>query len=74
MNVVGCFLIGLCSQQLGDAPDWVRNGVVVGLIGGFTTFSTFAFQALESRAAVSAVYVVLSVALGIGAVALGRAV
>jgi CrcB protein len=74
VNVVGCFLIGLCSQQLGDAPDWVRNGVVVGLIGGFTTFSTFAFQALESRAAVSAVYVVLSVALGIGAVALGRAV
>ena len=38
VNIVGCFFIGLASQELGEAPDWVRNGVVVGLIGGFTTF------------------------------------
>ena len=72
VNLVGCFCIGVCSQELGDAPDWLRNGVVVGMIGGFTTFSTFAFQALENHAALSAVYVTLSVGLGIAAVALGR--
>ena len=74
MNVVGCFLIGVCSQELGDSPDWLRNGVIVGGIGGFTTFSTFAYQALENHAAIAAVYVAASVGVGIAAVALGRAV
>jgi fluoride exporter len=73
VNVVGCFFIGLASQELGDAPDWLRTGLVVGVLGGFTTFSTFAFQALENHAALSALYVALSVGLGIAAVALGRA-
>jgi CrcB protein len=73
VNVVGCFLIGVCSQELGDAPDWLRNGVIVGGIGGFTTFSTFAYQALENHAALAAVYVAASVGVGIAAVALGRA-
>jgi CrcB protein len=73
VNLVGCFCIGLASQELGDAPDWVRNGIVVGAIGGFTTFSTFAYQALENHAALAALYVTLSVGLGIAAVALGRA-
>jgi fluoride ion exporter CrcB/FEX len=51
----------------------VRNGIVVVAIGGFTTFSTFAYQALENHAALAALYVTLSVGLGIAAVALGRA-
>jgi fluoride exporter len=74
VNIVGCFFIGLASQELGDAPDWIRNGVVVGLIGGFTTFSTFAYQALENHAALSTIYVALSVGLGVAAVALGRTI
>src|SRR3954447_5216688 len=73
VNLVGCFLIGWASQSLGDQPEWVRTGLIVGGIGGFTTFSTFAYQALENHAALSAVYVVLSVGLGIAAVAAGRA-
>jgi CrcB protein len=72
INIVGCFCIGVASQRLGGSPDWVRNGVVVGMIGGFTTFSTFAYQALENHAALAALYVTLSVGLGIAAVALGR--
>src|SRR5919205_4480948 len=71
VNVVGCFLIGWFSEVFGDSSDWVRNGMVVGLVGGFTTFSTFAYQALENHAALSAVYVGSSVGLGIAAVALG---
>ena len=74
VNVVGCFLIGWFSEVFGDSPDWVRNGMIVGLVGGFTTFSTFAYQALENHAALSAVYVTSSVGLGIAAVALGRAI
>jgi fluoride ion exporter CrcB/FEX len=48
--------------------------MIVGLVGGFTTFSTFAYQALENHAALAAVYVSGSVGLGIAAVALGRAI
>jgi CrcB protein len=73
VNIVGCFLIGICSNELADSPDWVRSGVIVGAIGGFTTFSTFAYQALENHAALAAVYVAASVAIGIAAVAAGRA-
>jgi CrcB protein len=74
VNVVGCFLIGWFSELFGDSPDWLRNGMIVGLVGGFTTFSTFAYQALENHVALSAVYVTASVGVGIAAVALGRAV
>jgi len=74
VNIVGCFLIGWFSELFGDSADWLRTGMIVGLVGGFTTFSTFAYQALENHAALSAVYVSASVGLGIAAVALGRAI
>jgi CrcB protein len=74
VNLVGCFLIGWFSQTLADSPDWLRDGMIVGLVGGFTTFSTFAYQALENHAAVSAIYIGASVTLGIAAVAAGRAI
>jgi fluoride exporter len=74
VNVVGSFLIGWFSELFGDSPDWVRNGMIVGLVGGFTTFSTFAYQALENHAALSAVYVTASIVVGIAAVAAGRAI
>ncbi len=74
VNVVGCFLIGWFSELFGDSPDWLRNGMIVGLVGGFTTFSTFGYQTLENHAALSAVYVSLSVGLGVAAVAAGRSI
>jgi CrcB protein len=74
VNVSGCFLIGWFSELFGDSPDWLRTGMIVGLVGGFTTFSTFAYQALENHAVLSTVYVSASLVLGIAAVALGRAV
>jgi CrcB protein len=74
VNVSGCFLIGWFSELFAESPDWLRTGMIVGLVGGFTTFSTFAYQALENHAALSAVYVSASLGLGIAAVALGRAV
>lgn len=50
-NVLGCFIIGWLAQWLVvDRPDWIpvpmRQGVMVGVLGGFTTFSTFSLQTL----------------------------
>ena len=78
VNISGCFLIGLISASLvdrHDLPAWLRVGIVVGVIGGYTTFSTFAQESLtlvEARhAAVAGTYMVGSVAIGIVFVYLG---
>jgi CrcB protein len=50
INVSGCFLIGLVIAVLVDrheAPAWVRAGLVIGVLGGYTTFSTFAQESLD---------------------------
>jgi len=55
VNVVGCLAIGFLSEHLeGSSLDpRVRSAILVGLLGGFTTFSTFSLDTLklaESRA------------------------
>jgi CrcB protein len=56
-------------------PAWLRVGLVVGFVGGYTTFSTFAQEALEAgesrQILVAAAYVLASVAVGIAAVYAG---
>jgi len=85
INVTGCFLIGLVSAVLVERhhlPAWLRIGLVVGVVGGYTTFSTFAQEALDlndiHHAGVALAYVIASVGLGLAAVdaggALGRAI
>jgi fluoride exporter len=78
INVTGCLLIGYVSAALVDRhhlPAWLRVGLVMGVVGGYTTFSTFAQEALDldrsHHIAVSLAYIVGSVALGIAAVLLG---
>ena len=78
INITGCFLIGLIAASLVDRhhlPTWIRIGLVVGVIGGYTTFSTFAQEALslfEARdAAVALAYAIGSVVAGIAAVYAG---
>lgn len=47
VNVAGCFAIGALAAWLaGDerVPEAVQLGLVVGFLGGFTTFSAFAYQ------------------------------
>ena len=75
INVSGCFLIGVFSAAFVDRhhlPAWLRIGIVMGAIGGYTTFSTFAAEALYldevHHIAVSSAYLVASVALGMLAV------
>ena len=78
INVAGCFAIGVVAT-LADEHAWVtpaaRLLLVTGLLGGFTTFSTFGletWQLIEDRAAWTAAANVLgSVAVGLAAVILG---
>ena len=45
INVTGCFLAGAAIASLVDRhelPGWARAGIVVGFLGAYTTFSTFA--------------------------------
>ena len=72
INITGCLLIGVAVAALVDRhhlPAWLRVGLVVGVIGGYTTFSTFAQESLtllESRDfAVDLVYLVGSITIGI---------
>lgn len=50
VNLVGCLIIGLVLglyMQKPDLPQWARFFLVVGGLGAFTTFSTFAFEMLQ---------------------------
>jgi CrcB protein len=78
INVTGCFAIGLLTAALVERqhlPAWIRVGLVVGVIGGYTTFSTFAQEAFElgemHQLAIAFAYVAASVTLGIAAVYAG---
>ncbi len=80
VNLIGCLGIGFLSQWVGTrgflSPE-IRLFVFMGLLGGFTTFSTFSYetmrlwQAGDSTAALANVAV--HVVLGLGAAWLGHA-
>jgi fluoride exporter len=78
INLTGCFVIGLLTAALVERqhlPAWVRVGLVVGVVGGYTTFSTFAQETFElgevRHVAVAFAYVAASVILGLAAVYAG---
>lgn len=78
VNVSGCLLIGLASAFFAG-PTLVREeyrlAIMVGLFGGFTTFSTFAWEtfalANEGSFARAALNLVLSNFIGLAAVLVG---
>jgi len=49
VNVAGCLLIGILSERFAEATiDPVyRTAILVGVLGGFTTFSTFSLDTLN---------------------------
>ena len=50
VNLVGCLLIGLLSGLFltrTELPLELRMGLITGLLGGFTTFSSFSLELLK---------------------------
>ncbi len=79
VNVIGCLMIGALSAVAEGATglsEQTRLVVVVGLLGSFTTFSTFGNETFElvrdGRYRAATLYVFASVLLGLGAVLIGR--
>ena len=80
INVIGSFIIGFFATITGPdgrvlAPGDVRQFVMVGFCGGYTTFSSFSLQTLalaqNGEMARAGLNVVASVVLCLGSVWLG---
>lgn len=78
VNLLGCFLIGLFYAISEKAsiltPEW-RIALTTGFCGGFTTFSTFAYENVfllkSGNYLLLGLYIVASVLLGIAGVFAG---
>lgn len=70
VNLVGCLIIGLAAGWCGRR-DWTRSFLLIGVLGGFTTFSTFGLDTarmlLAGHAGRAVLYVGLSVLGGLAA-------
>jgi CrcB protein len=71
VNVTGCFLIGVLMTvfvQRGDPNPNLRLLLVTGVLGGYTTFSSFAWESFEAidkaQVWIGLANIVLSVVLG----------
>jgi CrcB protein len=81
VNIVGSLLIGLLveavARVLNESAE-ARMFIVIGFLGGFTTFSSFSLDAMNmiERGDVlpAALYVIGSVVAGLGAVWAGLAI
>lgn len=85
VNVVGAFVLGLVfgliEARFPETPRWVGSGISIGVLGGFTTFSSYTLDAFrqveEGRWGLAVAYVLGTVVLGllaaVAGVGLGRA-
>ncbi|MEV7694419.1 CrcB family protein [Microbacterium sp. NPDC089189] len=77
INVVGAFLLGLLTGVLSRRAPSPRAGAArqligTGVLGGFTTYSTFAVQAVDGATLVVTVATaLLGVAAAVGGLSLG---
>src|SRR5204863_9422433 len=79
VNVLGCLVIGVLSQLSDDrgifTPE-TRALIFIGVLGGFTTFSTFANESMnlfrDGENLLGLANLAASVMLGSGAVMIGR--
>lgn len=74
VNALGCLLVGAVFERV---PDDARAFVVIGVLGGFTTFSAFGHETVDllrgGHTNLALANIALNVVVGIGAVVLGRA-
>ena len=70
VNVLGSLVFGYIAALYADR-EWVRLFVLVGVLGGFTTFSSFSNETLgllqDGKSGTALVYIALSVLVCVGA-------
>ena len=75
VNLVGCALIGFAARHL-VRTSWRWLAGVTGLLGGLTTYSTFAVETRElidaGRSGLALAYIAVSVVGGLAAVEIVR--
>ncbi|HVT36112.1 MAG TPA: fluoride efflux transporter CrcB [Nevskiaceae bacterium] len=76
VNVSGGFLMGFVAAWCvaRPVPDWMRIGMMTGIMGGYTTFSAFSLDTLElwrQGAAPALMNIAANLLLSLGACALG---
>lgn len=81
VNVLGGLLMGIAAIFLSREnanTDFIRNFIMIGLLGGFTTFSAFSLESVSlfenGNYLGLFAYIALSVFLSIGAVFIGMAI
>jgi CrcB protein len=73
VNIIGCFLIGIiyALSDKGNIPAEWRLFIATGILGGFTTFSSFSNETVnllrDAQYLYAFGYVLISVVLGIAA-------
>ncbi len=79
VNLIGCLLIGLLASALAGPvliQEEYRIALLVGLLGGFTTFSTFALESSaligDGRFLLAAANMTISNVVGLAAVWVGQ--
>ena len=67
VNLVGCFILGWSTsyiKELDNVHTYIKTGVGTGLIGSFTTFSTFSVETIRlfesGQIHIAALYLVIS--------------
>ena len=75
INIIGCFFIGILYTIIDSQNQNLKLMLVVGLLGGFTTFSSFGMETMElfnnGHVSTAIFYVILSNICGLAAVYLG---
>lgn len=76
VNLLGCFLIGVASAYFMQVESKLQLLLVVGFLGGFTTFSSFGLELFNLQAAghfkMFIIYLFTSNLIGILCVILGN--
>jgi len=78
VNILGCFTIGLLMSSMEErfiATPALRLFLTIGILGGFTTFSSFSYETMallrEGNLVAGGMNVIASVAVCLGATWLG---
>ncbi|MFD1125128.1 fluoride efflux transporter FluC [Lentilactobacillus raoultii] len=77
VNVVGCFFLTFTIYGLDlviDLPDWLILGLGTGVVGAFTTFSTFALlfvQGIRTQPTAALLFMIINLIGGFATAILG---